>query len=97
MVASGHVPPSLHEFALRDMAFSTSVAFSMARHAPGCQLSASFPDHVASTYEFLRTGHPGTAHRESAGFQPDIWEDKSDARRGFTAEFIMEYGSPLRL
>ena len=66
MVASGHMPPSLHEFALRDMAFSTTGAFSMARHAPGfeasatvffpgCQLSASSPDHVVSAYEFLRT------------------------------------------
>jgi Fe-S oxidoreductase len=70
MVASGHMPPSLHEFALRDMAFSTSEAFAMARHAPGleasavvffpgCQLSASSPSHVASAYDFLRTWLPG--------------------------------------
>jgi NADPH-dependent glutamate synthase beta subunit-like oxidoreductase len=65
MVKSGKMPPSTHDFALRDMAFSQSEAFALARHQPGyqssrtaflpgCQLSASSPDHVASCYEYLR-------------------------------------------
>ncbi|MGD0681545.1 MAG: pyridine nucleotide-disulfide oxidoreductase/dicluster-binding protein [Terracidiphilus sp.] len=65
MVKSGKMPPSTHDFALRDMAFSQSEAFMLARHQPGyqssqtaflpgCQLSASSPDHVASCYEYLR-------------------------------------------
>ena len=65
MVKSGKMPPSTHDFALRDLAFSQSDAFTLARHQPGfqssrtaflpgCQLSASSPDHVASSYEFLR-------------------------------------------
>lgn len=65
MVKSGKMPPSTHDFALRDMAFSQSDAFTLARHQPGfqssrtaflpgCQLSASSPGHVASSYEFLR-------------------------------------------
>ncbi len=65
MVRSGKMPPSAHDFALRDMAFSQSEAFALARHQPGfhssrtaflpgCQLSASSPDHVASCYEYLR-------------------------------------------
>lgn len=65
MVAKGKMPQSLHDFALRDMAFSASDAFALARHQPGsntsayvffpgCQLSASSPGHVVSTYAHLR-------------------------------------------
>jgi glutamate synthase (NADPH/NADH) small chain len=65
MVRTSKMPPSAHDFALRDMDFSQSEAFTLARHQPGyqssrtaflpgCQLSASSPDHVASSYEFLR-------------------------------------------
>jgi Fe-S oxidoreductase len=70
MVRTGKMPPSAHEFALRDMAFSQSEAFTLARHQPGfqssqtaflpgCQLSASSPEHVASSYEHLRNTIPG--------------------------------------
>jgi glutamate synthase (NADPH/NADH) small chain len=65
MVSKGKMPPSAHEFALRDMAFSRSERFTLARHAPhkdasatvffpGCQLAASSPDHVLRLYEHLR-------------------------------------------
>jgi len=65
MVSKGKMPPSAHDFALRDMAFSRSEAFMLARHQPGfatsksvffpgCQLSASSPDHVARAYECLQ-------------------------------------------
>jgi NADPH-dependent glutamate synthase beta subunit-like oxidoreductase len=65
MVSRGKMPPSAHDFALRDMAFSRSQAFMLARHQPGfttsealffpgCQLSASSPDHVTRVYEYLR-------------------------------------------
>jgi NADPH-dependent glutamate synthase beta subunit-like oxidoreductase len=65
MVKSGKMPPSTHDFALRDMAFSQSESFTLARHQPGyqssrraflpgCQLSASSPDHVARCYDHLR-------------------------------------------
>ena len=64
MVATKKMPVSAHEFALRDMAFSTGDAFAMARHQPGfqesawlffpgCQLSASSPEHVQSCYQLL--------------------------------------------
>ena len=69
MVRRGKMPPSTHEFALRDLAFSQSDAFTLVRHAPGaassnlaflpgCQLSASSPDHVAACYDYLRSTHP---------------------------------------
>ncbi len=70
MVRTGKMPPSTHDFALRDMAFSQSEAFRMARHQPGftasqfaflpgCQLAASSPEHVVSAYEHLRKTLPG--------------------------------------
>jgi glutamate synthase (NADPH/NADH) small chain len=65
MVENGKMPPSPHDFALRDMQFSLSEAFALARHEPGfstsralfypgCQLSASSPGHVANLYAYLR-------------------------------------------
>jgi ferredoxin len=70
MVRTGKMPPSAHDFALRDMAFSQSEAFTLARpqpgfqssktaFLPGCQLSASSPGHVAACYEHLRATMPG--------------------------------------
>ncbi|PKU24912.1 pyridine nucleotide-disulfide oxidoreductase/dicluster-binding protein [Telmatospirillum siberiense] len=70
MVLRGKMQPSFHDFALRDMAFSTGDAFALARHQPGttssaalffpgCQLSASSSDHVAAAYAYLRQRLPG--------------------------------------
>jgi glutamate synthase (NADPH/NADH) small chain len=65
MVQNGKMPPSAHEFALLDMAFSNSDQFAMARHEPGkeasaavffpgCRLSASSPKMVKRVYAHLR-------------------------------------------
>ena len=65
MVQKGRMPPSAHEFALLDMAFSNSSQFALARHEPGhktsaavffpgCQLSASAPAMVKRVYAHLR-------------------------------------------
>jgi glutamate synthase (NADPH/NADH) small chain len=70
MVDSGKMPPSAHEFALLDMAFSQSEQFAMARHQPGCdgsaslffpgcQLCASAPGQVEQVYAHLRSALPG--------------------------------------
>lgn len=64
MVQRGKMQPSFHDFALRDMAFSNSDACALSRHQPGttesaflffpgCQLSASSPEHVAEVYAYL--------------------------------------------
>lgn len=64
MVEKGRMPVSHHDFALRDLAFSRSDAFTLARHQPdhdksallfypGCQLAASSPDHVQRIYAHL--------------------------------------------
>ena len=66
LVQRKKMPPSAHEFALQEMAFSNSETFLLARHAPdqgkssfiffpGCQLAGSSPEHVLQTYSFLRS------------------------------------------
>lgn len=70
MVQRGKMPPSAHEFALLDMAFSLSDRFALARHEPGtatsryvffpgCQLCASYPDKVELMYAYLRKSLTG--------------------------------------
>jgi len=70
MVDVGRMPPTAHDFALRDMAFSRGEHFALARHAPGsssssalffpgCQLAASSPEHVTRIYQHLRGAIPG--------------------------------------
>lgn len=70
MVARDHMPPSAHEFALEDMAFSIGENFFLARNAPltdqsthlffpGCQLCASSPEKVEALYRYLLEKIPG--------------------------------------
>ena len=65
MVQRGKMPPSAHEFALLDMAFSQSEHFALSRHEPGfdesahvffpgCQLCSSSPNQVRQVYDHLR-------------------------------------------
>ena len=64
MVEKGKMPPSAHDFALRDMQFSNSDKFALNKHQPGftssnhvfypgCQLAASSPQYVEQVYSFL--------------------------------------------
>lgn len=64
MLQGDYMPPSAHEFALQDMAFSTSDEFVLSRHQPGtrqsaylyfpsCQLSATAPGEVLQSYRVL--------------------------------------------
>lgn len=66
MVQRGKMPPSAHEFALQDMAFSRSDRFVLARHGPGlsassqaffpgCQLCGSAPDKILPVYKHLQS------------------------------------------
>jgi glutamate synthase (NADPH) small chain len=66
MVRRGMMPPSAHEFALQDMAFSRSDRFVLARHGPGlsassqaffpgCHLCGSAPDKILPVYECLQS------------------------------------------
>jgi len=67
MVRREKMPPSAHEFALMDMAFSQSERCSLAKcepgadkcdylFFPGCQLAATRPDQTIRVYEHLRSG-----------------------------------------
>lgn len=64
MVERGKMPPSVHDFALRDMDFSAGEAFALSKHQlgceksrrvffPGCQQAASSPVAVRKMYEYL--------------------------------------------
>jgi glutamate synthase (NADPH) small chain len=65
MLKENFMPPSFHEFALQDMAYSNSDSFSLCRHEPGreksaflyfpsCQLCATSPGEVLASYRYLR-------------------------------------------
>ena len=103
MTAKGKMPPSHHDFALRDMAFSRSDAFALARHQPGfdasavlfypgCQLAASSPDHVARLYEHLcSTVEGGVGLVLGCCGAPAHWAGSEDLfaemRQAFAAEW----------
>lgn len=64
MVERGKMPPSAHDFALKDMEFSNSEKFLMLKHQPGhdkskfmffpsCQLAGSSPEYVEKIYDYL--------------------------------------------
>ena len=64
MAQRGKMPISAHDFALRDMEFSNSSRFFMARKQPGkekvkyvfypgCQLPASHPEYISEIYKYL--------------------------------------------
>ncbi|WP_321400623.1 pyridine nucleotide-disulfide oxidoreductase/dicluster-binding protein [Maridesulfovibrio sp.] len=64
LVEKGHMPPSAHEFAFRDMDFADSSSCALVKHQPGtekskqaffpgCQLSASDPGAIERTYAHL--------------------------------------------
>lgn len=64
MVDRGKMPPSAHDFAIKDMEFSNSEKFALVKNQPnfdkskflffpGCQLSASSPQYVEKSYNYL--------------------------------------------
>lgn len=70
LVETGKMPPSAHDFPIRDMLFSNSGKCTLTRHQPGttasrylffpgCQLSASSPQHVTKAYSLLSEKLPG--------------------------------------
>ncbi|NLY72170.1 MAG: NAD(P)-binding protein [Tissierellia bacterium] len=65
MVEREKMPPSAHDFALKDMEFNQSEYFSLLKHQPGmeesayvffpgCQLSSSYPQYVDKSYDYLK-------------------------------------------
>jgi len=109
MVDQGKMPPSAHEFALRDMELSNSDKVALARHEPGamssaylffpgCQLSGLSPDNLKKTYRYLRDrleGGVGLMLRCCGA--PADWAGRAEifsrVLKAFRAQW-MEMGSP---
>jgi Fe-S oxidoreductase len=108
MVSDGRMPPSAHEFALRDMAFSNSDAFALSRNRPGtrtsqyvffpgCQLPATSPEYVHRVYGYLtdQLGDVGLMLRCCGA--PADWAGRQDLMDEAMAAFRAEHlamGSP---
>ncbi|MEW6402288.1 MAG: pyridine nucleotide-disulfide oxidoreductase/dicluster-binding protein, partial [Chloroflexota bacterium] len=106
MVATKRMPPSAHDFALRDMAFSNSEKFALARNAPGldtsiyaffpgCQLGGTSPDYVEKAYHFLREAlsieGTGVGLMLRCCGAPADWAGRKDLFANAQSEFMTEY------
>lgn len=108
MVEKGKMPPSAHEFALRDMDFANSDKCTLARHAPGaqsssyvffpgCQLAASDPEGVEAAYADLRARLGDVGLMLQCCGAPAHWagrREKSNELAGALAERWRELGEP---
>jgi NADPH-dependent glutamate synthase beta subunit-like oxidoreductase len=107
MVQQKRMPPSAHDFALRDMAFSNGEKFALVRNQPdmqtsqyaffpGCQLSASSPDYVERLYAYLCEKLP-EAQIKGVGLilrccgAPADWAGRTELFQAAQAEFMSEY------
>jgi glutamate synthase (NADPH/NADH) small chain len=105
MVKTGKMPPSTHEFALLDMAFSMSDRFTLTRHQPGhqtseyaffpgCQLCASAPGQVEEVYAHLRTTMTGgVGLMLGCCGAPAQWSGAREQYEGLAAEFRAQWES----
>lgn len=109
MANKGKMPPSAHDFPLRDMEFCNGDRFALARHEPGqesskhlffpgCQLSASSPEYVDKVYSYLReklTGGVGLMLRCCGA--PADWAGRKDLfleSRQEIVRLLSEMGNP---
>ena len=108
MVTQKRMPPSAHDFALRDMQFSNSDKFALARNRPGtiksdyvffpgCQLAGSSPEYVERVYGTLQDelGDVGLMLRCCGA--PADWAGRTDLFPSALADFKAQYqelGSP---
>ncbi len=97
MVEQGRMPPSAHDFALRDMEFSNGDKFALARpypgntssgtvFFPGCQLAGSSPGHVMQAYAYVceQLGNAGLMLRCCGA--PADWAGRTDLFQAALAE-----------
>jgi hypothetical protein len=109
MVTQERMPPSAHDFALRDMFFSHSDKFALYRNAPGtttsdyvffpgCQLAALSPHHVENVYAHLRQSLDGPVGLmlDCCGAPAD-WAGRTDLTGEIRADmmtYLAQMGSP---
>ncbi|MEN6439603.1 MAG: pyridine nucleotide-disulfide oxidoreductase/dicluster-binding protein [Syntrophobacter sp.] len=103
LVDMGKMPPSAHDFPLRDMLFSNSEDCTLVRHQPGksksrylffpgCQLDASSPEHVKSAYLLLAEkleGGVGLMLRCCGA--PADWSGRAELFRTVLREFMAQW------
>jgi Fe-S oxidoreductase len=101
MVLRSKMPPSAHDFALKDMEFSNSGQFFMVRQPPGklnknagyifypgCQLAAYSPGHVMDAYGYLMDNLPeGAAVMLGCCGAPADWAGRLDLTREIAETF----------
>lgn len=109
LVEQGKMPPSAHDFPIRDMLFSNSEKCLLVRHQPGtaasrflffpgCQLAASAPEQVRKTYSLLQEkldGGVGIMLRCCGA--PADWSGREELLQETMGEFAeqwREMGSP---
>jgi NADPH-dependent glutamate synthase beta subunit-like oxidoreductase len=109
MVNTGKMPPSAHDFPLRDMLFSNGEKCAFARRQPGmdqsrflffpgCQLAASAPELVKSVYTLLTqklSGGVGFMSRCCGA--PADWSGRTELFQSTGEDFLAlwrELGSP---
>jgi Fe-S oxidoreductase len=90
MVSKGKMPPSAHDFALRDMQFSNSSRFSMVKGLPkgigangylfypGCQLSATHSESIPGIYRHLEKIVPPVGIYLGCCGAPADWAGRQD-------------------
>ena len=80
---SGHFPPALHDFYIRDMVLALTDAY-LAKAAPGfdkasymffpgCQMTASGTEHVEKAYSYILSKNPDTALLLGCCGVPALW------------------------
>lgn len=103
LVDQGKMPPSAHDFPLRDMQFSNSEKCAFAKHQPGtsqsrflffpgCQLAASAPEHVRSVYSLLAgklTGEVGFMSRCCGA--PADWSGRVELFQSAREDFLTQW------
>lgn len=103
MVQQKRMPPSAHDFALRDMAFSNSDKFALARNQPGtttseyvffpgCQLAGSAPGQVTAVYDYLQANlSGGVGLMLGCCGAPADWAGRDDLANDALAQFQANY------
>ncbi len=103
LVSRGKMPPSAHDFPLRDMEFSNGDQCAFARHQPGtsesrfhffpgCQLAASAPEHVKSVYALLtRKLVGGVAFMARCCGAPADWSGRKGLFESVQNDFLSQW------
>ena len=109
MVDKGKMPPTAHDFALKDLEFSRGGEFFLVRgdpaqarctwiFFPGCQLCATHPEQVEATYAWLRENLDGGVGLALACCgAPALWSGRRETFREAAEQLssaVRELGNP---